>query len=137
MAGAGTEPDGSQRQPLTGDTILFRHVARSEHNNGRVTSQAFLPKRKDNNRLSMVHGGMISAADAQRAHIAAGYQSDGVARLTVSDIREMGLEPEHDGDPTPDHVSVPFPADVSNSRRKDIARRLASRCEWEILPEAH
>ena len=123
-------------EPLTGDTVLFRHITRNEHINGRVTSQAFIPKRKDNNRLSMVHGGVTTASDAQRAHIAAGYQSDGVARLTVSDIREMGLEPEHDGGPTPDHVSVPFPADASNSRRKDIARRLASRCEWEILPGA-
>ena len=123
-------------EPLTGDTVLFRHIARIEHVNGRVTSQAFIPKRKDNNRLSMVHGGITTAADAQRAHIAAGYQSDGVAKLTVSDIREMGLEPEHDENPTPDHVSVPFPADVSNSRRKDIARRLASRCEWEVPPES-
>ena len=79
---------------------------------------------------------MTRAADAQRAHVAAGYQSDGVARLTVSDMRETGLEPEHDGIPTPDHVSVPFPADASNSRRKDIARRLASRCEWEVPPSA-
>lgn len=58
MACEGAEPDGSQCQPLTDDTILFRHIAKSEHNNGRVTSQAFIPKRKDNNRLSMVHGGM-------------------------------------------------------------------------------
>ena len=102
-------------EPLEGDTVLFRHIARSEHINGRVTSQAFIPKRKDNNRLSMVHGGMTMATDAQRTHIAAGYQSDGVARLTVSDMREMGLEPEHDGDPTLDHVSVAFPVDASNT----------------------
>ena len=123
-------------EPLAGGTVLFRHIARSEHIDGRVTSQAFIPKRKDNNRLSMVHGGMTTADDAQRAHIRAGYQSDGVARLTVSDIREIGLEPEHDADPTPDHVSVPFPANASNSRRKDIARRLASKCEWEVPPSA-
>ena len=44
MAYEGAEPDGSQRQPLTGDTVLFRHIASSEHNNGRITSQAFIKK---------------------------------------------------------------------------------------------
>ena len=134
MAQQNPDESGRDIREIADTTPLHRQLVHNWIRNGRVTSQGFKPTRKDNNVLSLAHGDVVSPAESQQRHRARGYQSDAVATLTGADCRQVELRPIHDGDPTPEHVSMPYPPDASNSQRNDVARRLAARAILTVPP---
>lgn len=103
---------------MTDDTILYRHVPTSWIAlDGGPSLQAFSPTSEEGYKLSLVNGDVTTAEEAQREHIAAGYQSDGVAQLNVHHFNDLGLEPIHDQVPTYSHVSVQYPLQGPKRRR--------------------
>ena len=125
MAERPTEETVGIFHEITGATQLHRHLVADWVVNGRITSQGFVPIRKDDNKLSLAHGGMVSPAESQRLHRGRGYRSDAVATITGSDCTQVGLKPIHDADSWPEHVSLPFAPELSNKSKRDIGRRLA------------
>ena len=119
---------------ITGETPLHRQLVSSWVINGRITSQGFKPTKKDNNVLSLAHGDLVSPIESQRKHRQRGYQSDAVATVNGLDCLSVNLDPVHDADPYPEHVSLPFPESASNSQRNDIARRLAAKALLTVPP---
>lgn len=62
-------------------TLLYRQVNPSWIQSGRVTSQAFKPTPKDERRLSVYDGDLITPADAWRHYTESlGFSSVGVCR---------------------------------------------------------
>ena len=110
---------------ITDSTRLHRQLVKDWVVAGRITSQGFVPSKKDCNKLSLAHGDIVSPVESQQLHLARGYQSDAVATITGSDCKRVKLTPIHDRDPWPEHVSLPFPPGSSNKLQRDIGRRLA------------
>ena len=134
MAQQNPDAHGNGLREIDDATPLHRQLVHNWIRNGRITSQGFRPTRKDDNILSLAHGEIVSPEESQQRHRARGYQSDAVATITGADCRQVNLRPIHDGDPAPEHVSMPFPPDASNSQRNDVARRLAAKAIITVPP---
>ena len=63
---------------MSGATLLWRQVNPHWVRAGRVTSQVFKPTKKDNNKLSVDDGDLVSAEEAYRTYTE-NYPSAGVA----------------------------------------------------------
>ena len=132
MAERPTEETVGVCHDITGSTELHRQLVADWVVNGRITSQGFVPTRKDDNKLSLAHGGIVSPAESQQLHRNRGYRSDAVATITGSDCIQVGLMPIHDADPWPEHVSLPFAPELSNKSKRDIGRRLAGAAKLTV-----
>lgn len=108
------------------DALLFRQIHPNFFvNGGRVTSQAFQPFPRDDNRLSVYDGDQITAEDAWCHYV---YElnnaSAGVMAVTVAECHDQDLRPEHDPDPFPEHAVIDF-SGLSKSGIKSTAKKLA------------
>lgn len=97
------------------DELLWRNVHPSWIDDGKVSSQAFRPTRKDAGRLSTARSSKVSAAQHFEEHTGRGLQSGGVWAVTVGDASNVSLTciyDEHSLElPTPvptGHTSIDF-----------------------------
>ena len=94
---------------MTPLTLLLRQIHPSFIQSDRVTSQAFRPTPKDENRLSTYDGDLITALESWRHFITSpGCRSSGVMAVSKGQIDELALETIQDGAPFPEHVSIDF-----------------------------
>lgn len=106
-------------------TILLRQVHPSFVQGGRVTSQAFRPTPKDDKKLSVYHGDMISPADSWGHFVAQpGCKSAGVMGATKHECTDQKLPVVADGEPFPEHASIDF-TEYEESDIKKKAKVLA------------
>lgn len=109
---------------MTGSTLLFRQVHPTWFQEGRVTSQVFKPTAKDNNRLSVYNGDIISAQDSWKHWTAElKFNSIGVLAITVNECNGQELVVEFDGNPFPEHASIQFDG-LSNKQKETKAKYL-------------
>lgn len=108
------------------DSLLLRQISPSWMRDGRITSQAFKPTRKDANLLSVYDGELIGARDAH-AHFTTvlGYRSVGVVAVTVEECQTLGLEVRSEPDRFAEHAVLDFTPLPTASLRKDAAKQLA------------
>lgn len=101
-------------------TTLIRQIHPSFVQEGRVTSQAFRPSPKDEDKLSTYDGEQIDAKAAWKHYTESlGYQSDGALGVTVSECEGLDLRVVTDPEPFPEHVLIDF----TELSRKHIEKR--------------
>ena len=90
-------------------TLLYRQVHPNFIRNGEATSQAFIPTPKDNNRLSVYDGDMISAAAAWEHYTGTlEFKSDGVVSVSVAECQAIELSVSSDPTDFPEHTLIEF-----------------------------
>ena len=106
-------------------TLLFRQINPSWIREGRVTSQAFTPTKKDEQKLSVYDGDQISAEASWRHFTSAPERkSIGVMAVTVKECRDAGTQVMPDPDAFQEHVVINF-ASLTGSQAKDVGKNLA------------
>lgn len=114
-------------------TLLLRQIHPSFIQSGRVTSQAFRPTPKDENRLSLYDGDQISP-ESSWIHFtsAPGCQSSGVMAASKGQFDELALAVIPDGCPFPEHVSIDFSAFSKGDieKKAKILVRYAQKRDW-------
>ncbi|MXZ22127.1 MAG: hypothetical protein F4Y84_16245 [Caldilineaceae bacterium SB0665_bin_25] len=119
------------------DALLFRQIHPSFFVGGRVSSQAFKPFPKDDNRLSVYDGDQITAEDAWRHYVyALKNASAGAMAVTVAECHDQDLRPEHDPDPFPEHAVIDF-SGLSKRDIRSAAKKLAecaNKRGWQYGP---
>lgn len=122
---------------MNATTLLHRQVVSGWLQNGRLTSQAFIPTAKDKGRLSVYDGSLIAPGDAWRHYTGVlGYTSDGTMSVTSGDCDELDLPVESDPEPFPEHAVIVFEK-LSKSQTRKRARKLADRASrrgWTYRP---
>ena len=122
---------------MNSETLLLRQVHPSFVQNGRITSQAFTPTLKDQNRLSVYDGDLIEAEPAWIHYTSIlGLQSIGVVAVTVAECVGNGLAARPDPTDYPEHALIDF----RGNRIRALARVLrlaAERRGWLFWDEDH
>jgi hypothetical protein len=96
-----------------GHELLLRQVHPSFCQEGRPSTAAFKPSKKDNKLLSVSHGALISAEGAFNLHtIDKGLASEGVWALTVKECTDAELAVYSDPVDEPGEVADPAHAVV-------------------------
>jgi hypothetical protein len=96
---------------MQNDTLLLRQIHPRFIQNGRVTSQAFRPTPKDKKKLSVYDGDMIDPEAAYRHYTEElKLSSTGVMAVSVEECNEIGLTPQPDPEPFPEHAVIDFSA---------------------------
>ena len=123
---------------MTPDTLLFRQVHPSWIREGRVTSQAFTPTKKDEKRLSVYDGDKVTAEDAWKHYVRElELASVGVLAVTVAECDSQALPVQPDPDRFPAHVVIKFDNN-SNTQIEKKAKRLKGLAEtrgWQYQVE--
>ena len=114
---------------MNNDTHLLRQIHPSFIQLGRVTSQAFYPTPKDENKLSVYDGDQISCEEAwmhytNDLHL----HSVGTQIILHSECTEKGLSVTADPEAFKEHVLIDF-TDLSNGKKKSIAKFLRNAAE--------
>lgn len=111
---------------MTPATLLLRQIHPHWIRDGRVTSQAFRPTRKDEDLLSVYDGDQIDAKSAYEHYtgqLALG--SVGTMAVTVAECAQQELTAKADPIPFPEHVVIdfrPFPRSQVEAKAKYLAR---------------
>jgi hypothetical protein len=96
---------------MNGDTLLLRQIHPTFVQHGRVTSQAFRPTPKDEQRLSVYDGNKITQQDAWQHYTQVlGHASSGVMAVSVEECTALDLPAIADPTPFPEHVVIDFSA---------------------------
>ena len=109
--------------------FLWRQVpaAFMDKQTGVPSSQTFRPFAKDQGKLSVARGSVVSPAEARRRHQARGYNSVGVLGVTVSEVTEQTLSAWDDsaqpGVPQ-EHGYIDFRELPSKGKQERCAARL-------------
>lgn len=107
-------------------TVLLRQIHPSFVQQGRVTSQAFRPTPKDQNRLSVYDGDQIAANMAfQHYTEKLGYNSIGVMAVTQGECSEVQLPVLADPGPFKEHAVIDF-ANLEKRQIEFKAKQLRS-----------
>lgn len=115
------------------DELLLRQVHPSFIQEGRVTSVAFRPTPKDQKKLSVNRGSLISPKESFELHTnQKNLQSAGVWGVSVREVYEMSeitLEEDPVSEPfkDPSHALINFSKIDSESRVKTISSKLADK----------
>jgi hypothetical protein len=113
----------------------LRQVHPSFVQDGRATSQVFLPTDKDENQLSVDDGDRITPLDSwERYTVTFGYKSAGILAVTPDECEAIDLSVFSDGIPYPDHCYIDF-ADLIRKEAKKKAKLLLSCAEergWQL-----
>ncbi|HEX6041512.1 hypothetical protein [Longimicrobium sp.] len=111
---------------MKGDTILLRQIHPTFVQQGRVTSQAFRPTPKDENRLSAYDGDQIGPEPAWHHFTAVlGFASVGVMGVNVAECAALHLPVEPDPEPFPEHVVIDF-SGMDKPAIEKLAKKLRS-----------
>ena len=94
---------------MTGTTLLLRQIHPSFVQNGYTTSQAFRPTPKDQSKLSVYDGDLITP-EASWAHYTTFLtcQSAGTMAITVDECTAENLPAQPDPEPFPEHAVIDF-----------------------------
>ena len=105
---------------MNSDTLLLRQINPSFVQNGRVTSQAFRPTPKDENKLSVYDGDQITA-EASWQHFTSNplCRSVGVMAVSHAQCRGQSVPVVADGIPFSEHAYFDF----SDMSKKDVERK--------------
>ncbi len=105
---------------MNSETLLLRQINPSFIQNGRVTSQAFRPTPKDENKLSVYDGDQITSENSW-IHFTSNPQcrSDGVMAISHEQCDEQSIPVIADGIPFPEHAYLNF----SNMGKGEIERK--------------
>lgn len=111
---------------MTPDTLLYRQIHPSWVREGRITSQAFHPTPKDDNRLSVYDGDQITPGDAWNHYVSVlNYASTGVGAVSVEDCEQQQLAVIPDPRSAfPEHALIDF-SELTRNQIRRAARRLA------------
>ncbi|MDD3034895.1 MAG: hypothetical protein PHT25_09900 [Bacteroidales bacterium] len=105
---------------MNNNTILLRQIHPAFVQQGRVTSQAFRPTPKDQNRLSVYDGDQITAYNAFEHYTQQlGNNSIGILAVTIAECNDVQLPVQPDPEPFPEHAVIEF-ADLG---KRDIEKR--------------
>ncbi len=111
-------------------TLLLRQIHPAFLQYGRVSSQAFRPTPKDEQRLSVYDGDQIAPQPAYLHYTETlRLQSTGVMALTVAECQSRSLTVVSDPAPYPEHAVIDFSA-CSKSATERMAK------EFRLLAEA-
>lgn len=104
--------------------MLIRQIHPSFIQEGRVTSQAFRPTPKDENKLSTYDGDQIDAESAWKHYTETlKFQSDGALGVTVQECNDQDLSVVADPAPFREHVLIDFSAH-ERKRIEKLAKKL-------------
>ena len=121
---------------MNSNTVLLRQIHPGFVQQGRVTSQAFRPTPKDEHKLSVYDGDMISAGRSFQHYTATlCFASAGVMGVTVGECNDLTLTVVPDPQPFPEHVVIDYSAYDKNVVEKK-AKLLKARAEsrgWLFL----
>ena len=122
---------------MNSETTLFRQINQSWTQGPRVTSQAFTPTAKDEERISTYDGDQITAEKAWKHFTRSlGYQSEGVVGVTVEECLSTGLSLFPDPGAFQEHVLIDFQG-LTRKEKKDRAKILtvmANKRDWLFKP---
>jgi len=93
---------------MTMETLLLRQIHPSFIKLGRVTSQAFRPTPKDEQKLSVYDGDMISAAAAWTHYRGRNLESTGVMAVTVEECAREELVARSSPEVFAEHAEIDF-----------------------------
>ena len=112
-------------ETLSGETLLLRQINPSWLRNGRPTSQAFKPTKKDAKQLSFYDGEMVTPEESWRHYTEElGNASEGTMGITVDECEGYAVERKPEDFPA--HVVIDF-SDDSGSEIRTAARLLAKK----------
>lgn len=126
---------------MNGETLLYRQVNPAWIQSGRVTSQVFKPTLKDDRRLSVYDGDLISATDAWSHYTdQLGFASDGVLAISFVECESLDLPAESAPEPFPEHAVIRFDACTASQIEKKAKRlkayALARNWLYRVVPES-
>jgi len=108
-------------------TLLLRQIHPSFLQNDRVTSQAFRPTPKDEKKLSVYDGDLMTPGESYRHYTEElKLSSTGVMAVSVKECRVVDLEPVSNPEPFPEHVVIDF-SGLSEKSIKTKAKLLKAR----------
>ena len=114
---------------MNSDTSLLRQINPAWRQEGRVTSQAFRPTPKEEKRLSVYDGDLITAEKAWEHFTSSlGCSSIGVLAVTVEECARHELPATLDPNPFPEHAVIDF-AGFSENQIKKKAKYLKTAAE--------
>lgn len=114
---------------MTEETLLLRQIHPSFVQQGRVTSQAFRPTPKDENRLSVYDGDLIEPEPAwQHYTVVLAFSSMGVMAVSRAECAILDLPVEPDPAPFPEHAVIDFTGLHKNEIEKR-AKKLRTNAE--------
>ena len=103
---------------------LFRQVHPTFVQSGRVTSQAFRPTPKDEQKLSVYDGELIDPEAAAKQYVEElGFKTAGVLCILVSECTEQLLKVNPDPTPFQEHVLIDF-SGHDRKRIETISKKL-------------
>jgi len=96
---------------MNDNTLLLRHIHPAFVQQGRITSQAFRPTPKDEQRLSVYDNDQITPQSSYK-HYTEKLKLDsvGVMGVSVTECKALALSVEPDPTPFPEHVLIDFSA---------------------------
>ncbi|HBM16993.1 MAG TPA: hypothetical protein DD381_11710 [Lentisphaeria bacterium] len=119
-------------------TLLHRQVHPGFIQNGKISSQAFRPTPKDENKLSVYNGDMITAEKAYYHFCKQlNYSSAGVMSVTQAECASQSLPIGEDKIPFPEHCHINFEG-LAKSQIEKKAKFLKNYAEsrgWQFRPE--
>ena len=114
---------------MNDDTLLHRQVSPAWIQAGHITSQVFRPTPKDQKKLSVYDGDLISAEDSW-IHFTdmQGFESFGVMSVTVEECQSLELSVQPEPEPFPEHAIIDF-GDLGENQIRKKAKRLKAAAE--------
>lgn len=119
---------------MTPQTLLLRQIHPGFIQQGRVTSQAFRPTPKDENKLSVDNCDKINAFDSFKRFVSNPQcQSMGVMALSLDECVHESLQVLEDAAPYPEHCSIDFDGLSSGqiSKKAKVLRKHAETRSWQ------
>jgi len=110
---------------MKADSLLLRQVHPHFFPDGQLSSQAFFPFPKDNGKLSVYDGNLISPVESFVHYTQKlGYQSVGVWGISNGEVLATGLRSAQDPLPdSPAHALINF-GKASNKECRKLAKKL-------------
>lgn len=122
---------------MNGNTMLLRQIHPSFVQAGFATSQAFRPTPKDESKLSVYDGDLISPEKAWHHYTGAlELTSVGIMGLTRDECHAEELKVDSDPVPFPEHAVVDF-SGLSDSQCRAKSKRLQAKArerDWLYTP---
>jgi hypothetical protein len=110
---------------VTNTTLLLRQVHPSWLIDKNVSRQTFRPTPKDNNKLSVSDGNMITAEESWKKFTATGYASAGVLAVSRSECTQYYLTVLPDPlENQPEHTLIDFSNKPTRKSQQDTAKIL-------------
>lgn len=109
---------------MTGETLLLRQIHPSFVQNGKPSSQAFRPTPKDESRLSVDNGDMITPeASWKRFSERPNCTSAGVMAISKTECTSCSVKITEDGVPHPEHCFLDF-APFGRNETEKVSKKL-------------